>query len=237
MLIVEDNVRQCQQLTNFISSNFNNIKLYSYVYTGQETLNLLANPEIDFILLDLNLPDISGIDIINHLAQNNVFKYKNSITIVSGEINMISKIIHNDFVYSVIYKPIDFNILSTVLNNFIKEKNYNSTLKVIKEKINRELNILHYNPSHKGTVYLSEAILYLYLNGDTNDNLTKDIYPFLALKYKTSINNVKCNILHSSSLSFYECDSNKFLLYFKLQTLKRPNTKTIMFTILNKLTS
>lgn len=112
-----------------------------------------------------------------------------------------------------------------------------STLDNLKKQINIELNALHYNLSHNGTRYLSEAILQVYLKGEDKDNLTKDIYPIIAQKYHTTVNNVKTSILQASNYSFYECTNDEILMYFKFHSVSKPNTKTIIFTIICKLKS
>lgn len=235
MLIVEDDIMQCKQISNYVSSHFNNVKLYSYAYDGKEALEILNTKDIDFILLDLKLPDISGIHIINYLAQNQIIKYRKSVIVVSGEAELISQLINNNYVFDFIYKPVDFNKLQASIHALIKEKNIFFNLGKIKEKINYELYTLHYNFSHTGTCYLAEAVLQYYLKGEKNSNLTKDIYPYIANKYHTTVNNVKCNIIQASIYSYYECEEKEFKKYFNLYYCTKPKTKTIIFTILNKI--
>lgn len=66
-------------------------------------------------------------------------------------------------------------------------------------------------------------------------NLSMDIYPCVAKKFNTSVNNVKCNILRASNYSFCECEIHKFEKYFGLLGVKKPNSKTIIFTVLRHL--
>ena len=235
MLIVEDNPEQCKQIANTISQRIKNVKLYSYLHTIQETLELINNGEIDFLLLDLKLPDGSGAKIIQYLEHNNILKYQKSIIIVSGQYEMIAKVIHSKYIFDIIYKPVNFEKLILSINNLISLKEINSNLDNLKSKIIAELEQLHYNISHNGTRYLIDAILQVYLMGEDKDNLNKDIYPIIAHKYNTTINNVKCDILKASNVSFYECENNKFQKYFNLVNTYKPNTKTIIYTILNKI--
>lgn len=237
MLIVEDDIMQCKQIANFVSSHINNVKLYSYVYDGKETLEILDTKDIDFVLLDLKLPDISGIDIIDYLVKNQMVKYTKSIIVVSGETGLISQLINNNYIFDFIYKPVYFDKLLASIHSLIKEKNIFLNLEKIRKKINSELYTLHYNFSHAGTVYLAEAVLQYYLKGEKNNNLTKDIYPYIANKYHTTVNNVKCDILQASNYSFCECNDKDFQEYFKLYYSVKPKTKTIIFTILNKINS
>lgn len=237
MLIVEDNILQCQQITNFVSSHANNVKLYSYAYNGKEALEIIKKQEVDFILLDLKLPSMSGVDIINYLDNNNISKYEKSIIVISGENAMISQIIHSKYIFDFIYKPINFSTLLTSINSLIETKFKMYALNNLRKQINIELSTLHYNLSHNGARYLSEAILQVYLKGEDKDNLTKDIYPIIAKKYHTTVNNVKTSILQASNYSFYECTNDEILMYFQFHSASKPNTKTIIFTIIRKLKS
>ena len=235
MLIVEDNQQQCKQITNIVSRNVKDVKLYSYVHSVSEALEIINDKSIDFLLLDLKLEDGPGIRIINYLERNNMFEYEKSIIIISGESHMISQIIHSRYVFGIIYKPINFDKLITLVNEFIDTKLENVNINILKRKINIELIKLHYNPSHNGTRYLAEAILQIYLNGEDKANLSRYIYPIIARKYHTTINNIKCDILKATDYSFFECESKLYQSYFNLSNMQKPNTKTIMFTILNKI--
>lgn len=69
MLVIEDNVIECQQLINIISSQISDLKLYSMTFNGKDALDILEKDKIDIILLDLILPDISGINIIEYIER------------------------------------------------------------------------------------------------------------------------------------------------------------------------
>lgn len=163
MLIVENNIYQCQKIANIISSNIEDVKLYSYVYTGKQALEIIATKCVDFILLDLKLPDISSLDIIEYLATHNIYQYKKSIIVVSSEFDMISQIIYSDYIFDVISKPVNYNKLIRCVYNIINEKQDKYKLNTLMEKIISELVSLNYNISHNGTLYLAEAILQSYL--------------------------------------------------------------------------
>lgn len=105
----------------------------------------------------------------------------------------------------------------------------------IRNDIKKELNYLHYNYSHKGTRYLEECIYQLYIKGEDNDNLSKDIYPLIAEKYRTNVNAVKCNINKANNSSYFECEEARMEEYFGFSVQTRPTTKEIIYAIMNKL--
>lgn len=108
MLVVEDDVSQLISLTNFIIKSVPNIRLHSLVTTGKQALDVISTHQIDLILLDLNLPDCSGVDILNRVVLEYKEKYEKSIIVVSGNNYLISKAYGNPCVYSYIRKPYTF---------------------------------------------------------------------------------------------------------------------------------
>ncbi len=74
VLIIEDEPNQLKNLTNILSSNFQNVKVYNISYDGESVLNTIKNCKIDILLLDLKLPGMSGVDIINFIDDQQLFK-------------------------------------------------------------------------------------------------------------------------------------------------------------------
>lgn len=232
MLVIEDNVIECQQLVNIISSHISNIKLYSMTFNGEEALDILKKNKIDVILLDLILPGISGINILEYIEKNKLYNYEKSIIIVSGETYMHPELINNPYIYSCYQKPVLFDNIIQCLENIIIDKENDSKQLNIKNKINNELDKLNFNFSYIGTQYLSECIYEIFINNFLSFNLSKDIYPIIARKHSTNVNNIKCNIFQATLNSYYDCEQNKLEKYFKRYFYEKPKTKDIIYTIL-----
>lgn len=232
MLVIEDNVIQCQQLVNIISSQIFDIKLYSMTFNGEEALDILKKEKIDVILLDLILPGISGINILEYIEENKLSNYEKSIIIVSGEAYMHPELVNNSYIYSCFQKPVNFNTILQCIENIIRDKNNYKKQVIIKNKINRELDKLNYNFSYIGTQYLSECIYEIYIKNLLSFNLSKDIYPIIAKKHSTTVNNIKCNIFQSTLNSYCDCEQKKLEQYFKRYFYDKPKTKGIIYTIL-----
>lgn len=95
---------------------------------GKEALDALNTQKIDLILLDLKLPEYSGLDILEFLIRyNNI--YNNSVIVISGESEMILKVRNNPLVYSYINK-------GAGMENIIKEINQLVFLK--KEEVKKK---------------------------------------------------------------------------------------------------
>lgn len=98
MLIVEDEIIQSQFLINSIAREIPEIRICNIASTGLDAINTIKDEFADVILLDLKLPDITGIEIIDFVSKRNIKKYKNSILVVTAEMNLLSKILGNSYV-------------------------------------------------------------------------------------------------------------------------------------------
>jgi len=235
LLVVDDNFYYSKNLINIIASQNPKVRLCNFCTDGKDVLDLLSNQQydIDIILLDLKLPNYNGIDILDYIEKNKIEKYKDSIIIVSGEMELMLKVRKNPYLYTSINKTSGFDRILRELNDLVemKEQEKNS----IEYKIHNELNKLHYNFSYIGTKYLAEALL-IYNNSDfININLEKDIYPIIAKKYKKSVNNIKTNIINATALMYYDCKEEILEHYFGIVAGEKPTPKMIIATILNHL--
>ena len=65
VLIIDDNYEYVQNLFNILNENIDNdIKIEKICGDGKIALDYILNSNIDVILLDLNIPNINGIEIL-----------------------------------------------------------------------------------------------------------------------------------------------------------------------------
>ena len=80
VLLVDDNRDIIKLLTKVFSVKVQEI---STATNGKDGLELIKNEEWDLVLLDLAMPDFSGLDVINDLEKNNLLK-KNIIWVFTA---------------------------------------------------------------------------------------------------------------------------------------------------------
>lgn len=233
ILVVDDDPIQCKLLINYLSKTSENIKIHNMAFTGKEALKIIEKNEINMILLDLKLPDMSGIDIIKYIEIKKLERYYNSIIVISGEKELVSKVNDSSYIYASLYKPTNYEQIQTLISDIETEKNIKDK---VKNKIKIELDKLYYNPSYNGTKYIFEAIYESYLrkNLDCN-NLKYSIYPILAIKHNTNVNNIHGNIKQATRSMFYDCPEDILKDYFNFDEAKKPKEKLVITTILNKI--
>lgn len=231
MLIVDDNIYYTKHLINCINNNFVDVNLAT---NGKETLNLIKKKSFDLILLDLNLPDINGISIIKEIEGLNLY-VEPKIIIISGDIRLIDELKKNYFVINVINKSEDFELTCKKIQTYIKQVEVYKNKPLIKSSIVKELSYIGYNFKHKGTRYILEAILYAYecVDFDYSNNLEKYIYKHIAYKYKTSINNIKTNIIRATNQAYASQSENIINSYFDMEIKMKP--KDVINKILTKI--
>lgn len=82
VLIVDDDPRICKSLQQILTSAG---LTPAYAVGGFAALQALEQRSYDLILLDLNMPNVDGIDVINHINSNNI---ETNIIVVSGELEL-----------------------------------------------------------------------------------------------------------------------------------------------------
>lgn len=234
MLVVDDNFDFAKILINSVSQQNRNVRLCHIATNGKETLDIINNKglEIDIILLDLLLPKYNGCEILQLIQSMYLNRFQESIIVISGDLNMISKVKNSPLLFSSIPKMAGIEKIVKEVDLLIQ---YKEKSNVIEKSIINELTYLGYNLSHKGTQYLVDVISSFYHSNKSNFNLKRNVYPNLAMKYNTTESNIKVDISKATEYMYYECAETKAKEYFKSNLDGKIKPKLVINTILNKL--
>ena len=114
VMIAEDNVYISKNCFKFLT-NDENIKVVSCTLDGEETIKDYFELKPDVLLLDLNMPKINGLDVINTIGKDTEERSKCNIIVVSGSSEYLYKLYNTAQVYRVIHKPVDLDyVLKTI---------------------------------------------------------------------------------------------------------------------------
>lgn len=200
LMVVEDN----QNFIDMIKERYNGsdkIDVNFEASNGEDAFDIIKNnkDKIDTIILDLVMPKRDGIFLLEQLVKNNIFI--NTIVITSFSSEDVLRKVSNYGVKYVLLKPfsledLDKRILESnkkvIINN---ERN----IKISLTKLLHELGV----PSHiKGYQYIREGIMILYNNPSIIGGITKELYPEIADKYKTTVSRVERAIRHAIEVSW-----------------------------------
>ncbi len=119
ILGIDDNEDILHLLDTVISSNGHN---FTQVGNGKEGIKLIEEQNFDAILLDLAMPEFSGLDVIESLKKSNNLKDQKIIifTASSATDKEIGELLQNAGVFSCIRKPVDIKTLIKKVEEIVK---------------------------------------------------------------------------------------------------------------------
>ena len=248
VLLADDNKELITVLSEYISLQ-EDMEVVEVAGNGNEVLSVLRQRDIDILLLDVVMPDLDGVSVLEELKDNPTL-YKRPLHIIMFtafnqekimmraaelgasyfimkpfEINKIVKIIRD------INVRFDTTEVSKPINNL-----YTNQRPVVKEfDLESEItNILHEMgvPAHiKGYLYLRESINMVYNDIELLGSITKVLYPDVAKKYKTTASRVERAIRHAIEVAWnrgnIEAISNIFGYTVSVSKSKPTNSEFI----------
>ncbi len=110
ILGIDDNEDILKLLDTVITSKGHD---FVQALNGKDGLKLIEQQDFDAILLDLAMPEFSGLDVIESLKKSNKLKDQKIIlfTASSATDKEIDRLLQYDGIMSCIRKPVDINIL------------------------------------------------------------------------------------------------------------------------------
>lgn len=205
-IIADDNVEFCELFKEFISEE-NDIQLVGVAYNGLEALEIIEKEKPDVVILDIIMPHLDGIGVLERLSEKTEGKRPKVIILTAfGQDNITQQALKLGADYYIL-KPFDFNVLINRIKQLAKGDQTDSYIHTSKPKnLNVSVtNIIHEMgvPAHiKGYHYLREAILMVIEDVNLLGAVTKELYPLIAQKYKTTPSRVERAIRHAIELAW-----------------------------------
>jgi DNA-binding response OmpR family regulator len=116
ILVVEDNDEISEALSVFCGSR-KDIESH-LVNNGQKGLESIRNEKFDLILLDLAMPDFSGLDVIKSLKQDGFIESKNIVIFTASSDQTMLKAIRDIGVKEVFKKPFSLDELIALVEKY-----------------------------------------------------------------------------------------------------------------------
>ena len=119
ILAIDDNEDILKLLDTVITGEGHD---FTQVGNGKEGIKLIEEQNFDAILLDLAMPEFSGLDVVESLKKSNKLKDQKIIlfTASSATDKDISKLLQNEGVSSCIRKPVRVNSLMRKIEEIVK---------------------------------------------------------------------------------------------------------------------
>lgn len=105
----------------------------------------------------------------------------------------------------------------------------------IKKYINKELKQFKLKQYSKGYKYLAEAIYICIFNEDAIENMSQNVYPRVAQKFKVkNTKRIKWTLENAINTIYRDTEINKICKYFDIDIEQKLTVKFFIYTIISK---
>lgn len=226
VLIADDNKEFCNILNDYLL-NQKDIIVTGVAKDGREALELIESQQPDLVVLDIIMPHLDGLGVLERLNNMDLPKMPRVIVLSAvGQDKITQQAITLGADYYVV-KPFDMDIFTkriremfstnvVVNNNSIESEKRTNQVPLVqreaaatsKEPMDLETeitSIIHEIgvPAHiKGYMYLREAITMVVNDMELLSAVTKELYPSIAKKYNTTASRVERAIRHAIEVAW-----------------------------------
>lgn len=215
--IVDDNDRMVG-LLNEILKDDKDIEVVGTANNGMDALDVIKEKTPDVVLLDLIMPKLDGLGVMEKVRHNSEFKKTPAFIVITaiGQEGVTENAFELGASYYIM-KPFDNNMvlsrikqikseLHTKLIESPKQSMYENKELYIERNLESDVtNIIHEIgvPAHiKGYQYLRDAIMMSVNDGEMLNSITKLLYPSIAKRHKTTPSRVERAIRHAIEVAW-----------------------------------
>lgn len=261
VLLADDNREFTNLLSEYISEQ-PDMQVTGVAYNGEEVLRLLEDHKPDILILDIIMPHLDGLAVLERLRELNMNPMPKIIMLTAfGQENITQKAVQLGASYYIL-KPFDMEVLASRIRQLIGNSNFVSSpsgytssssnnsmsgkTNVVPMQKGKNLDanitsIIHEIgvPAHiKGYQYLREAITMVYNNIEILGAITKTLYPAIAEKFKTTPSRVERAIRHAIEVAWTRgnIDSISHLFGYTINISKsKPTNSEFIAMVADKL--
>ncbi|WP_160688775.1 sporulation transcription factor Spo0A [Clostridium sp. C2-6-12] len=226
VLIADDNKEFCSILNDYLL-NQRDIVVTGIAKDGREALDLIVERKPDLVILDIIMPHLDGLGVLEKLNTMELEKVPRIIILSAvGQDKITQQAITLGADYYTV-KPFDMEVFTKRIREMFNSNvsdtssirtssSYQQTSSIISTPVeNRSkgpmdleteiTNIIHEVgvPAHiKGYMYLREAITMVVNDMELLSAVTKELYPSIAKKYNTTASRVERAIRHAIEVAW-----------------------------------
>ncbi|MFS0635943.1 sporulation transcription factor Spo0A [Mesobacillus foraminis] len=213
--VVDDNRELVGLLEEYISSQ-DDMEVIGVAHNGQDCLDMLKDADPDVLLLDIIMPHLDGLAVLEKLRDMGKSVIPNVIMLTAfGQEDVTKNAVDLGASYFIL-KPFDMDNLGSHIRQVSgkgKSQNrkpaspgYRSATEQKPKNLDASItSIIHEIgvPAHiKGYLYLREAISMVYNDIELLGSITKVLYPDIAKKYNTTASRVERAIRHAIEVAW-----------------------------------
>lgn len=209
IIIADDNKEIVSFVGEFLSMQPDLVVSKTY-HTGKTLLQGLETEKCDLLILDIFMPDLDGIHVLEEI-NSNPKKYQKPSKIIMftafNNENLMRKAGDLGCDYFIM-KPVQLPNLLDVVRSVLKPdkkplmQGFNPTTDNLDSEITSVLHEIGVPAHIKGYMYLRESITMVYNDIEILGSITKILYPVVAKKYKTTSSRVERAIRHAIEVAW-----------------------------------
>ncbi|HHY81783.1 MAG TPA: sporulation transcription factor Spo0A [Clostridiales bacterium] len=210
VVVIDDNPHIREIMSSFINME-GDMEVAGMAGDGYKGLELIKNTRPDVVLLDMVMPQMDGLGVLERLNQSNMEPLPSIICLSAvGQEELIRKAIELGAKYYMV-KPFDFEMILNRIRELsgtpqISHKPVSpmatNTQKNLEEKITNIFLTIGIPAHIKGYHFLREAIKMVVEDNDIINRITKELYPGIAKKFNTTPSKVERAIRHSIDVAW-----------------------------------
>ncbi|EGL84106.1 sporulation transcriptional activator Spo0A [Caldalkalibacillus thermarum TA2.A1] len=218
LVLADDNHEFVQLMEDYFSQQ-TDMEVVGTAYNGVEVLDILERVEPDVIILDIIMPHLDGLAVLERLRSEKLRLQAKVIMLTAfGQEDVTKRAVELGASYYIL-KPFEMDILAQRIRQLmvnhkpatVSTAAYKSPSVAVKPPYEQKslderiTGIIHEIgvPAHiKGYLYLREAITMVYNNLELLGSITKILYPEIAKKYNTTPSRVERAIRHAIEVAW-----------------------------------
>lgn len=212
--IADDNERILELLGEIISSD-RDLNLVGKANNGEEICKVIREKEPDVVLLDLIMPKMDGLSVMDAVENDKTLKkHPNFIVVTAVGQERITEDAFNKGAHYYVMKPFHNDIILSYIKSASKGRHKMPVPGSCGEDAEEENEVSMENrvtdmiheigiPAHiKGYHYLRDAIMMAVEDMDVLNAVTKVLYPTVAKKHQTTASRVERAIRHAIEVAW-----------------------------------
>ena len=211
--IADDNERMLNLLGEIVESD-KDLKLVGKARNGEDIYHIIRDKQPDVVLLDLIMPKMDGISVMEMIGADKTVKKQPNFIIVTaiGQERITEDAFEKGAAYYILKPFRNETILQRIKSSGHAEKSvtpytdYTVYAEPSEEDLETQVTELLHEigiPAHiKGYHYLRDAIMMAVDDMDVLNAITKILYPTVAKKYQTTSSRVERAIRHAIEVAW-----------------------------------
>ena len=207
VILADDNRRFSKPLVDYFEDN-QKIEIVGVASDGAEALELIKELSPDVVVLDIAMPKIDGIGVLERMNADNTMRKKPAVIMLTAlnKDEMTQQAMQYGASYFMV-KPVDNKILETRIEQLVNMPRNNSiyapeTVRNLDREVTKVIQQMGMPAHLKGYQYLRDAIILVVNEMNLMGAVTKELYPLIAEKYDTTPSRVERAIRHAIELAW-----------------------------------